>query len=242
MLGGGGNDNLSGDNGKDILVGGLGADTLAGGNGADTLFGNEDADQLDGGAGDDLLDGGVGTDALTGGDGNDTIVGGLGVDTLTGSAGSDLFAYNGDPFGNGTPGAPAPPANISALNQPDIVQDFTSGEDQFVFDRLTFGLDSLVFQRGQAAQLDAGANLIVLQDGFQAAGAAARAIANNNDVNAREGLFVYFNTNLQLNRLVYSEDLANGGRISVLANLDNQRGPTGQAALANFSAADFTLV
>jgi serralysin len=239
MLGNGGDDQLDGGSGKDILFGGAGLDVLKGGNKKDLLYGGDGVDQLDGGNGDDLLDGGAGNDSLTGGAGNDQLVGGDGVDTLSGGAGRDLFVYNGNVFANGTPALVAAP-NIKVLGQPDIISDFTIGEDQLVFDGVDLGIGSPVFQKGVSSQLLDG-NIIVLQDSFAAAGGAARAIANNDNIKADAGVFVYFNTTLGLSRVVYSKDLGDGGDISVLANLDNQRGQTGLANLANFTAADFAI-
>jgi serralysin len=237
MLGRAGDDRLAGGNGEDVMFGGDGIDILAGGNNNDSLFGEIGNDQMDGGNGDDTMDGGVGTDILLGGNGADTLVGGDGVDTMTGGAGRDRFVYTGNVFAGGTPALVAAP-NIRVLNQPDLIQDYTIGEDQIGLDGQALGLNSLTFQKGAAAQLADG-NVIVLTDSFAAAGAAARAIANNNTVKAQEGVFVYFNTTLGLTRVVYSKDLANGGDISVLANLTNQKVA---ANTATFSANDFSLV
>jgi serralysin len=239
LLGNAGDDQLDGGGGNDLLFGGDGRDILSGGNRQDTLFGGNGADQLDGGNGDDLLDGGADNDTLLGGAGSDRLVGGDGVDTLTGGAGRDLFVYTGDVFANGTPTLVAAP-NIKVLGQPDIISDFTIGEDQFVFDGVDLGIKNMVFQKGVSSQLLDG-NVIVLQDSFAAAGGAARAIANNDNIKADAGVFVYFNTTLGLTRVVYSKDLSDGGDISILANLDNQRGQTGTANLGNFTAGDFAL-
>jgi serralysin len=239
LMGGEGDDNLSGDGGNDLLFGGVGNDSLSGGAQRDTLSGDEGDDQLDGGNGNDFLDGGIGTDTLVGGNGLDQLVGGDGIDTLTGGVGADKFIYKGDLFVNGAT-APAGQTGIQILNTPDIITDYTIGEDQFVLDRLDLGIDNIVFQKGQSGQIADG-NVIVLTDGFAAAGAAARAIANNATVQSDEGVFVYFNTTLGLSRVVYSKDLSGGGDISVLANLDNQRGQSGLTNLANFTEADFAL-
>jgi Ca2+-binding RTX toxin-like protein len=241
LLGRDGDDRISGGRGNDGLFGGTGIDQLDGGRGNDSLFGDEGDDQLDGGTGDDFLSGGAGIDTLLGGEGIDQLFGGDGVDTMAGGLGADKFGYDGNPFANGVPNLVAAP-NIRVLGQPDIIQDYTIGEDQFLFDRQDLGLDTLVFQKGISSQIAANGNVIVLQDAFAAAGAAARAIANNNNITADEGIFVYFNTTLGLTRMVYSQDLSDGGDISVLANLDNQRGPIGQANIANFTANDFALV
>lgn len=238
--GGEGSNFLDGSSGNDLLLGGDAADTLEGGNNRDTLIGGLGDDLLSGEGGFDLLDGGAGADSLNGGNSGDRLVGGDGIDTLTGGTGVDKFTYEGDVFANGTPALVAA-ANVNVLNTPDIITDYTIGEDQFVFDQSDLGLDSLVFQKGNAADIAANGNAIVLTNGVAAAGAAARAIANNDNITAKEGVFAYFNTTLGLTRVVYSEDLANGGDISVLGNLNNQSGATGLANIANLTAADFTL-
>jgi len=240
LLGNSGNDRLSGDSGNDMLFGGNGNDRLFGGKGNDMLSGDTGNDQLDGGNGNDTLDGGAGADILLGGGGNDVLAGGAGVDTLMGGNGRDQFVYDSDPFANGTV-APAGTTGINALNQPDIIKDYTIGQDQFVLDAQALGIQNLVFQKGKSSEI-ANGNVIVLTDPFPAAGAAARAISKNNNITDNAGVFIYFNTTLGLSRLVYSTDLGGGGDISVFANLDNQRGSTGQGNLAKFTAADFKLV
>ncbi len=72
LLGGPGDDRLSGGTSADVLLGGPGNDVLLGGGGEDRLAGN---------AGNDLLDGGDGDDNLAGDGGNDTLDGGAGGDT-----------------------------------------------------------------------------------------------------------------------------------------------------------------
>ncbi|NJR64986.1 MAG: calcium-binding protein [Leptolyngbyaceae cyanobacterium CRU_2_3] len=240
MMGKAGNDQMMGDSGNDVMMGGVGNDTMAGGTGNDLLDGEAGDDRVNGGAGNDVLNGGLGADTLNGGAGTDGLSGGAGVDNLTGGAGRDQFVYEGNVFANGTP-APAGTTGLNALNQPDIITDFTIAEDQFVLDAAGMGIGALGFQKGAAANI-ANGNVIVLTNGFAAAGAAARAIANNANVTARQGVFLYFNTTLQITRLVYSRDLGNGGDISVLANLANQSGATGLANIANFTLANFNLV
>ena len=240
MIGGAGNDFLAAGAGDDALFGGAGNDRLEADGGNDTVFGGAGDDQLFGGAGDDFISGGTGNDLLEGEEGNDTLIGGDGIDVMKGGQGKDTFVYEGNVFANGTP-TPAGQTGINALNKPDIILDYTIGEDQFKFDGKDLGLKNLTFQKGQSSQIAGDGNIIVLTDPFPAAGAAARAIANNNNVTSHEGAFVYFNSTLGLTRLVYSQDLAQGGDISVLANLDNQRGAAGMANIANFSANDFTL-
>lgn len=105
LLGGSGNDTLTGNDvqnhingnaGNDTINGGLGVDILQGGAGNDNLhggttgydrdtsndflFGEDGADVLNGGYGNDYLNGGSGSDVLNGGHGNDTLIGGTGSD------------------------------------------------------------------------------------------------------------------------------------------------------------------
>ena len=70
ILGGSGNDNLSGTGGVDVIDGNninavADTDTLTGRGGNDLLLGRAGADSLDGGAGDDVLDGGADNDTAT---------------------------------------------------------------------------------------------------------------------------------------------------------------------------------
>ncbi|MCY0093293.1 hypothetical protein OEG82_04515 [Hoeflea sp. J2-29] len=62
ILGGSGDDQLTGTAGRDTISGNAGNDVLSGGAGDDELFGGSDDDTLTGGSGKNLLDGGAGTD------------------------------------------------------------------------------------------------------------------------------------------------------------------------------------
>jgi Ca2+-binding RTX toxin-like protein len=74
VLGGSGNDVITGNGQANLLRGNVGDDKLNGGNGNDVLHGGSGRDTLDGGAGDDVLIGGFGNDILTGGGGVDRFV------------------------------------------------------------------------------------------------------------------------------------------------------------------------
>jgi hypothetical protein len=115
------------------------------------------------------------------------------------------------------------------LNTPDILTDFEVRDDQIALNGQALGIDKLIF----------GQNLVVLQTPFANAAAAAKAIADNNSITADEGAFVYFNTTLGFARVVYSKDLSNGGDISVLANLTNQKDPS---VLGDLAPRNFVLV
>lgn len=131
VLGGSGNDTLTGDGGANTLNGGAGDDLLNGGAGNDTLIGGAGADQLNGGAGRDTANyagasanlsidlaaktasgGEANGDTLSsienasGGSGDDTIVGNNDANILYGDAGNDtLSGGDGDDVIHGGAGA-----------------------------------------------------------------------------------------------------------------------------------------
>ncbi|MED5606977.1 calcium-binding protein [Pseudomonas sp. JH-2] len=76
-----------------LLLGGEGNDTLTGYASDDRLSGGAGNDRLDAGAGNDWLEGGVGNDSLYGDAGNDTLIGGAGNDYLRGGEGSDVYRF-----------------------------------------------------------------------------------------------------------------------------------------------------
>lgn len=86
IIGGSGNDKLSGAVYSGSPVGFTKNNKLVGGGGNDTLLG------LDG---NDTLEGGDGNDSLVGADGNDVLNGGLGTDQLIGGNGTDAADYSG---------------------------------------------------------------------------------------------------------------------------------------------------
>jgi len=86
-----GADTLLGEGGNDNIFGGGGRDNINGGKGADSLFGEGGNDKIIGGGGGDSLQGGNGRDKLIGGAGVDTLDGGAGKDTLKGGGGDDLL-------------------------------------------------------------------------------------------------------------------------------------------------------
>lgn len=89
LAGAAGNDTMTAGNGVEELV-------MLGGFGDDRITGNDRANQILGEAGNDTLAGGAGGDTVVGGEGNDTIDGGSGVDFLSGEAGNDtLYARDG---------------------------------------------------------------------------------------------------------------------------------------------------
>ncbi len=70
-------------------------ENLIGGDGNDALSGNDLANSLAGGSGNDTLAGGDGDDLVNGDGGDDLLAGGLGNDTLSGGAGTDTATWAG---------------------------------------------------------------------------------------------------------------------------------------------------
>jgi serralysin len=195
-------------------------DTLNGTDGKDTLFGLQ---------GDDTLNGGAGTDIL---------IGGEGVDTLTGGAGKDFFVFSDNPFSGG---ATTTAANgIQVLNKPDKLTDFSIGEDKLVFSKSQLGIDKLDFTFGtNNDSFGPGNPIVITENVFANAAGAAKGLANNASITADAGIFVYFNSTLGKARVVFSQDLSDGGPISVIGQLENV---TNVDDLSKLTAKDFVLV
>lgn len=184
----------------------------------------------------------LGGETLTGTTGNDTLTGFGGADTIRGLAGGDTIITNGGPDRVAYDAT-------SIGSAPDALVDFSVTSDRFLLDATSFGVnDPLQFQRGLAANLvDNGANVIVLLDSDNDANPAtafnARSAAQliGAQINADgAGFFVYFNSALNVNRLVFSANLADGN--AALTVLGAVNTVTGQAAidqLAQYSAANF---
>ena len=79
--------------GTDVLSG---IEDAVGGGNDDNITGDSLNNALSGGGGSDLLNGGGGNDVLNGGVGNDTVTGGAGDDFIEGGVGRDLANYGSD--------------------------------------------------------------------------------------------------------------------------------------------------
>lgn len=87
--------------GIENVIGGSGNDTITGNNDANLLKGGSGNDVLYGQGGNDTLKGDAGTDTLRGEDGDDLLYGGAGLDTLYGGLGADTFVFEaGSAFSN----------------------------------------------------------------------------------------------------------------------------------------------
>jgi hypothetical protein len=71
----------------------LAANTIVGGDGNDRITGVNDPDTFQGGAGRDILRAGAGSDIIDGGPGRDTVDGGTGTDAIAGGDGIDVVTY-----------------------------------------------------------------------------------------------------------------------------------------------------
>jgi serralysin len=200
--------------------------------------GTDGNDMLQGTSGQDILRGLGGDDTLNGGDGRDVLSGGEGVDILTGGTGKDFFAFSDNPFSGGPTVTAA--NGIQVLNKPDKLTDFSIGEDKLVFGKSQLGVNELEFTSGTNNDSFGSGNLIVITENtFANAAAAAQGLANNQSITADAGIFVYFNSTLGKARVVFSQDLSDGGPISVIGQLENI---TNVNDLSNLTARDFALV
>ena len=154
--GGPGNDTISGEVGDDFLRGGKGNDLITGGVGNDILTGNLGDDTLNGDAGNDFIRGGKGNDVLNGGDGNDILIGDAGSDTLTGGAGADTFVLT---TGN----------NLAVDTASDLLLDFRPGEGDRI--GITGSLSTVAFTASGSNTLIqlGGATLAIVQNASPAA-------------------------------------------------------------------------
>ena len=120
-----------------------GAGTVLGGAGNDTLTGSAYADSIDGGAGNDSLTSGGGNDTINGGDGNDeitngstttsnkvsiaggagddTIIGGTGNDTMVGGEGNDVFAFAWSDAESGEEAGDDSISSFATLTSADVI-------------------------------------------------------------------------------------------------------------------------
>ncbi|MEM1314508.1 MAG: hypothetical protein AAGI51_08145, partial [Pseudomonadota bacterium] len=108
----------------------------------------------------------------------------------------------------------------------------------------------LSFQNALAETLvDDGSNVIVLQDADDDgdpstvfnAGSAANLIANAVDTSG-SGFFVYFNSALDMNRLVFSQDLGDASAdLQIVTRFSDLTGQAAIDALAGFDAGNFAF-
>ena len=151
VVGGSGDDVLSGTSGDDVLCGRGGDDTMRGKGGEDTLFGED---------GDDVLRGGTGADRLDGGDDGDTLdykSSGAGVfvdlgagTALGGDADGDVYAgienVQGSPLIDGLTGDGGDNV-LTGLESDDVLTGAGGGDDLLGGD----GIDAIDYQASPGA-------------------------------------------------------------------------------------------
>jgi hypothetical protein len=161
------------------------------------------------------------------------------------TAGAGTITFDTDPF-----------AGTTALTTPgrqviggELFTDFDVKHDVFRFDPAVFGVSSLSFANGPIGDIPSGGtNLAVLRtfdnDNNAAtpfgAGNAANLLADQITTSG-SGFFIYFNSGLDLARLVFSTDLSDAtADLKILARLTNFTGQAGRDAMAGFSDRNFS--
>lgn len=165
---------------------------------------------------------------------------------LCSNAKASTFSFNTDPFAGST--ALTTPGRQVVGGESFI--DFSIPTDIFALESSVFGVTSLNFFNGLAADIPtSGYNVIALQSFDDdanpatpfAAGNAANLIAGQITVPG-PGFFIYFNQGLDLPRLVYSTDLNdNTADLKILFRMTNLTGQAGRDAFPTFSANNFEL-
>jgi hypothetical protein len=170
---------------------------------------------------------------------------------LSASAEAAAIRFNSDPFDGST--ALATPGRQVVGGEPFI--DFSIGTDTFEFFLPAFAPygfgPEINFANGEVGDLPTGGvNVIVLRtfdnDNDSAtpfgAGNAANLIAAQL-TSPGAGFFIYFNSGLNLPRLVFSTDLDDPtADLKIMARMTDLGGAAGQLALADFTEANFAVV
>lgn len=147
-----------------------------------------------------------------------------------------VFTINTNPLDTAT----LTPGRDIIGGEPSI--SFNPATDVFALNLAAFGVTPpLTFASGLTTNIPPDyTKVIVVQNGPPlAAGTAANAIAARL-TSGGPGFFVYFNSGLDLPRLVFSTNLDDEtADLAILARMTNLTGLEGRAVLATFSAADF---
>ena len=163
------------------------------------------------------------------------------------SAQAVTVPFVGDPFAGST--ALTTPGRQVVGGEPSIT--FEPALDTFSLQGSAFdAIGPLSFFNGVIGDVPpAGTNVVVLRTFDNdddvgtpfGAGNAANLIADRITTSG-PGLFVYFNSGLNLPRLVYSTNLSdNTADLKILFRMTNFTGPDGQLAMQQFGAEDFTV-
>ncbi len=159
-----------------------------------------------------------------------------------------IITFNADPFAGSN--ARETPGRQIVGNE--LFTPFNIGTDVFAFNQGIFGMgDVIKFASGPINEIpQTDVNAIVLNtfdnDGDPLtpflAGTAANLIAERVTTSGA-GVFIYFNSGLDLARLVYSTDLSdNTADLKILARLTNVAGESGREQMATFTEENFRIV
>jgi len=166
---------------------------------------------------------------------------------ITATARASVTQFNTDPFA-GTTVLTAPGRQIVGG---ELFTTFDIATDVFSFDPSVFGIgDTIHFANGLAGNLPTtGLNVVVLQSFDNdanpgtpfGAGNAANLIADQ-ITSPGPGFFIYFNSGLDLARLVYSTDLSDDtADLKVMARFLNLTGQAGRDAIPTITEANFEV-
>ena len=156
--------------------------------------------------------------------------------------------FNTVPFAGSTAN-PADGVRTVFAGQQRSIATFDTSNDRFIFDLSKFNAGASLHFSGAtlAAPAAAGSNVIVLREFDDdnnpatafGAGNAANLIANMVTTDGA-GFFMYSNSALGVNRLVYSSNLNLAtADLSVLARIESPKGAAAPGALAGFTAGNF---
>lgn len=128
ITGGKGDDIIYGNDGNDVIKGNQGDDYISGGKGDDSIYGNRGSDVISGYSGNDRISGGEGDDIIYGDAGNDNISGDEGDDSIYGGDGNDVIKGNeGDDILRGDIGSD----NLSGGSGKDVFHYYKIDDSMF---------------------------------------------------------------------------------------------------------------
>ena len=225
VVGGAGQNFVSGDDGQQFISLGVDDDTLYGGGGDDTVGSAGGADLLFGDSGNDVMSGGTGADSLFGGGDNDLIYGNQDLDLISGGDGNDTI------FAGQNTGV-ARVSDDGLLRQLDGIETVFGGA----------GGDLIYGNFGaEIAYGETGDDIFYGGQGDDtlSGGAGADTLAGNraNDhLFGGSGADVFVFSNNGAVDLVHDFSLAEGDKIRVVANVNGTGIATGADLLARISA------
>jgi hypothetical protein len=170
--------------------------------------------------------------------------------SIAAPATADIITFASDPFAGST-ALETPGRQVVGTNEL-FLPSFDTALDQFVFDRAFFDIGPAVsFASGEAPALPlGGANVVVLlstdNDANPAtafnAGTAANLIAAQ-ITTPGAGFFIYWNSSLSVNRLVYSTNLDDStADLAILARITSPTGADAIATLPLFGGGNFGII